>query len=173
MESKANNIMFRSPEVLLCNTLIEKGMKVATAESCTGGMIAAKITAVPGASECFDCGVVTYSNEQKEKLLGVNHKTLEEYGAVSEQTALEMCKGSKNISGADVAISVTGIAGPGGGTPEKPVGTVWIGVCSNSMHKAIKFLFKGDRNAVRQQTAMIALEMARRAALGLDVDPRV
>lgn len=173
MESKANNIMFRSPEVLLCNTLIEKGMKVSTAESCTGGLIAAKITAVPGASECFDCGVVTYSNEQKEKLLGVSRKTLGGYGAVSEQTALEMCKGSKNISGADIAVSVTGIAGPGGGTPEKPVGTVWIGVCSNTIHKAVKFLFKGDRNAVRQQTVMIALEMARRAALGMDVDPRV
>ena len=173
MENKANNIMFRSPEVLLCDALLEKGMKVATAESCTGGMIAAKITAVPGASECFDCGVVTYSNEQKEKLLGVKHETLESFGAVSEETALEMCKGAKTLSGADVAVSVTGIAGPGGGTPHKPVGTVWIGVCSDNDHKAFKFLFKGDRNQVRQQTAMIAIEMARRAALGLDVDPRV
>ncbi|MBR5614329.1 MAG: CinA family protein [Clostridia bacterium] len=173
MNNNPDNIMFRSPEVLLCEALLEKNMKIATAESCTGGMIAAKITAVPGASGCFDCGVVTYSNEQKQKLLGVNAKTLEKFGAVSKETALEMCKGAKIISGADVAVSVTGIAGPGGGTPEKPVGTVWIGVCGKNVHQAFRFLFKGDRNRVRQQTAMIAIEMARRAVLGLDVDLRV
>lgn len=173
MENGSNNVMFRSPEVLLCEALLEKGLKVATAESCTGGMIAAKITAVPGASACFDCGVVTYSNEQKSKLLGVKRETLERFGAVSRETALEMCKGAKILAGSDIAVSVTGIAGPGGGTPEKPVGTVWIGLCGENVHDAFKFLFKGDRNQIRQQTAMIAIEMARRAALGLDVDLRI
>jgi nicotinamide-nucleotide amidase len=155
-------------ENVVCNLLLEKNLKVATAESCTGGMIAAKITAVPGASGCFDCGVVTYSNEQKQKLLGVGEHTLLTHGAVSEKTALEMCSGIKILANADLGISVTGIAGPGGGTPEKPVGTVWIGICSNDVHKAFKFLFKGSREQVREQTANTALEIARRCILGLD-----
>ena len=147
-------------EKILVECLIKKGLKITTAESCTGGLIAAKITAVPGASECFDAGVVTYSNEQKNKLLGVRLKTLESFGAVSEKTALEMCKGVKNLTKADVGVSVTGIAGPGGGTAEKPVGTVWIGICCNSTHKALKFLFDGDREEVRNQTVSKALELA-------------
>ncbi|MBR5154999.1 MAG: CinA family protein [Clostridia bacterium] len=163
---------FESIETRLCKALLEKNMKIATAESCTGGMIAAKITSVPGASGCFDCGVVTYSNEQKTKLLGVNEKTLLKFGAVSYETALEMCKGVKAISGADFGISVTGIAGPGGGTPEKPVGTVWIGICGNDIHQAFRFLFNGNRNQVRQQTVITAMEIARRGVLGLDVDVR-
>ncbi len=147
-------------EKILVEKLIAKGLKISTAESCTGGMIAAKITAVPGASECFDAGVVTYSNEQKHKLIGVRTETLEKYGAVSQETALEMCKGVKKLTSADIGISVTGIAGPGGGTPEKPVGTVWIGVCSNNTHNAMKFLFEGNRDEVRNKTAEKALEMA-------------
>ncbi len=161
---------FESIEVRLVNALIENNMKLATAESCTGGMIASRITAVPGASECFDCGVVTYSNEQKNRLLGVSNETLARYGAVSEETALEMCKGVKSLADADFGISVTGIAGPGGGTPEKPVGTVWIGICGDRVHKAFRFLFSGDRNMVRQQTAITAMEMARRGVMGEDID---
>lgn len=148
-----------SIEALLVELLIGEKMKLATAESCTGGLIAQKITSVPGASECFDCGVVTYSNEQKRNLLGVSAETLEQYGAVSEQTALEMCKGVKEVADADFGISVTGIAGPGGGTAEKPVGTVWIGICGKNIHKAEKFLFDGDRNQVRESTANTALNM--------------
>jgi len=144
-------------EIQLVELLIEKKMKIATAESCTGGLIAQKITSVPGASECFDCGVVTYSNEQKHKLLGVEKETLKQYGAVSEQTALEMCKGVRTLAEADFGISVTGIAGPGGGTPEKPVGTVWIGICGKNIHKAERFVFDGDRNQVRESTAKTAL----------------
>jgi len=144
----------------LIEKLIVKGLKISTAESCTGGMIAARITAVPGASECFDAGVVTYSNEQKHKLIGVKTETLEQFGAVSQETALEMCKGVKELTNADIGVSVTGIAGPGGGTPEKPVGTVWIGVCSNNTHNALKFLFEGNRDEVRSQTAEKALELA-------------
>jgi nicotinamide-nucleotide amidase len=145
--------------------LIKHKMKLATAESCTGGLIAQKITSVAGASECFDCGVVTYSNEQKQKLLGVSAETLEKFGAVSEQTALEMCKGVRTLADADFGISVTGIAGPGGGTPEKPVGTVWIGICGKNLHKAERFLFNGDRQQVRESTAQTALKMLEEAIL--------
>ena len=147
-------------EVKVCKNLIEKGLKIATAESCTGGMIAAMITAVPGASACFDAGVVTYSNGQKMKLLGVKKTTLAKFGAVSGETALEMCCGVRELSGADIGISVTGIAGPDGGSEEKPVGTVWIGVSSGDTHIANRFLFEGDRNEVRVQTAIKALELA-------------
>ncbi len=145
--------------------LIQNNTKLATAESCTGGLIAQKITSVAGASECFDCGVVTYSNAQKQKLLGVLAETLEKYGAVSQQTALEMCKGVKTLADANFGISVTGIAGPGGGTPEKPVGTVWIGICGENLHKAEKFLFDGDRQQVRESTAQTALKMVEDAIL--------
>ncbi len=152
----------KSIEYELCNILIQNNLKIATAESCTGGMIASKITNVPGASGCFDCGVVTYSNGQKTNLLGVNPKTLETFGAVSEETALEMCAGVKKLANADIGISVTGIAGPDGGTPEKPVGTVWIGVCAQNIHKAFKFLFEGNREEVREQTAIMALTLAKK-----------
>lgn len=159
-ENVSRNLI--SPEKLLCELLLEKGLKVSTAESCTGGLIASKITSVSGASGCFDLGVVTYSNEQKQKILGVKGETLEKYGAVSEETALEMCKGVIRISGADIGISVTGIAGPTGGTAEKPVGTVWIGICSAGIHKAECFHFDGDRDTVRECTVNKALEMVLR-----------
>ncbi len=161
---------FESIEARLIGALLQNNMKIATAESCTGGMIAAKITSVAGASECFDCGVVTYSNEQKHKLLSVNKETLSKYGAVSEETALEMCIGVRSLANADFGISVTGIAGPGGGTPEKPVGTVWIGICGENVHRAFRFLFSGDRDMVRRQTVITALEMARRAVMNEDID---
>ncbi len=152
-------------EIALCELMTERKIKLATAESCTGGLIAQKITSVPGASECFDCGVVTYSNQQKQKLLGVSSETLEKFGAVSEETALQMCEGVKRLANSDFGISVTGIAGPGGGTPDKPVGTVWIGICGKNIHKAQKFLFAGDRNQVRESTANAALEMVKEAIL--------
>ncbi len=152
-------------ENIVCELLRERKLKLATAESCTGGLIAEKITSVPGASECFDCGVVTYSNEQKQKLLGVSADTLEKFGAVSEETALQMCKGVRTLADADFGISVTGIAGPGGGTPDKPVGTVWIGICGKDVHKAEKFLFSGDRKQVRESTAVTALKILKEAIL--------
>ncbi len=150
-------------EYELCELLIKNNLKIATAESCTGGLIASRITAVPGASACFDCGVVTYSNEQKHKLINVSIETLEKFGAVSEETALEMSAGVKALANADIAISVTGIAGPTGGTSEKPVGTVWIGICSNSSHKAYKFIFNGNRDEVRSQTVDLAFKLAKDA----------
>ena len=108
--------------------IIKKGLKIATAESCTGGLLAARITSEAGASACFDMGLITYSNQSKIQMLGVKEQTLHRYGAVSSQTALEMSEGIKKLSGADIGISVTGIAGPGGGTDEKPVGLVYIAV---------------------------------------------
>lgn len=155
-------------ETIVCELLLERKMKVATAESCTGGLISKKITSVSGASGCFDLGVVTYSNEQKHKILGVKNETLDEFGAVSQETALEMCKGVKGLSGADFGISVTGIAGPTGGTPEKPVGTVWIGICGENLHTAQRFVFDGDRETVRESTANQALEMVKNAIFNMN-----
>lgn len=161
-----------SLEKTVCEILIKSGRKLALAESCTGGLTAQKITSVPGASECFEFGAVTYSNEQKIRVLGVSAETLKKYGAVSEQTALEMCKGVRECSGADFGIGITGIAGPGGGTPEKPVGLVYIGICGEGVHRAFGFNFAGSRDAVRARSAMQALDMVRRAALGLELLPK-
>ena len=122
----------------LCAEIIEAltngGKHITFAESCTGGMLAEMLTAVSGASECFDGSFVTYANEQKEKLIGVRHETLAKYGAVSYQTALEMSRGARLALGADIGAGVTGIAGPGGGTPEKPVGLVYISISTKDIH---------------------------------------
>ncbi|MDD4164174.1 MAG: CinA family protein [Eubacteriales bacterium] len=139
--------------------LTSRKMKISTAESCTGGLIAQIITSIAGASAVFDCGIIAYSNKIKESILGVSAKTLSEFGAVSKQTAAEMAQGVLALSGADVAVSVTGIAGPGGGSVDKPVGTVFIGISSGSKTEVKKFLFKGDRESVRNQTAAAAIDM--------------
>lgn len=115
-------------EEQVVKTLNEKGLVLATAESCTGGLIAKRITDVSGSSSVFNCGIVSYSNEIKEKVLGVQHKTLEAYGAVSEQTVREMVKGVLEISGADIAVSVSGIAGPNSDNTQKPVGLIFLAV---------------------------------------------
>lgn len=133
---------------LVHKTMIEMGKTLATAESCTGGNIASLLTAQAGASAYFRGGVVAYSNEVKESALGVKHKTLDAYGAVSEETVREMVEGVRTRLGADYAIATTGIAGPTGGTPEKPVGTVWIAVCSKDK-TVTQLMHYGDR---RQQT---------------------
>ena len=146
--------------------LVNKGMKVSTAESCTGGLVAKKITEVSGASEIFHAGFVTYSNEEKEKLLGVRHKTLEEFGAVSEQTALEMSNGAMERANADIGIGITGIAGPTGGTKDKPVGLVYISICTKDYHKAYRLQLNGNRDVVRERASLYALDMIRRYALG-------
>lgn len=130
-----------------------------TAESCTGGWIAKTVTDIAGSSEWFDCGIVAYSYEAKQALLSVNPHTLETYGAVSRDTVIEMVSGALVHSGASVAIAVTGIAGPGGGTLDKPVGTVWIGWKRRGDYpRAEVFRFDGDRDAVRRQTVAAALE---------------
>ena len=134
-------------------------LSISTAESCTGGMIAAAITNVSGASAFFGTGVVTYSNEAKMKLIGVNKETLEKYGAVSEQTAAEMAEGVLKLGESDVSVAVTGIAGPTGGTAEKPVGLVYIGVSGKYGTFVYKNIFNGNRDEVRKQTVNTAFKL--------------
>lgn len=129
-----------------------------TAESCTGGWIAKTVTDVAGSSDWFDCGLAAYSYEAKQRLLGVRAETLEHFGAVSRETVLEMVSGALVHSGSTVAVAVTGIAGPGGGTEDKPVGTVWIAWKRRGGYpQAELFHFEGDREAVRRQTVAAAL----------------
>ena len=137
----------------------ERKLMLVTAESCTGGFIAKVLTDLPGSSAWFDAGVVTYSYEAKEALLGVNPRTLERTGAVSEETVLEMVSGALARFGAGAAVAVTGIAGPSGGTEGKPVGTVWIGWKRRGGYAHARlFHFQGDRDAIRRQTVAAALD---------------
>ena len=146
----------------LYDILKSKTLTVATAESCTGGMIGGALTSIAGMSECYGFGVVTYANEAKEKLLKVSSDTLAQYGAVSDKTAIEMAQGVLNLSGADIAVSVTGIAGPGGGSDEKPVGLVYIGIAKkDGFAKAYKNNFDGTRDEVRTKTVIRALELVK------------
>ena len=138
-----------------------QGFKIATAESCTGGMLAALLTSVPGSSDVFDCSFVTYSNEAKKRMLGVSHELIAEHGAVSRECALAMAHGAILESAATVAVSITGVAGPGGGTPSKPVGLVHFS-CSRrngaTLHREERF---GDigRQGVRTASVEVALEL--------------
>lgn len=142
----------------LINILREKGYTITTAESCTGGLISATLVNVVGASYVLNEAYVTYANSAKEKLIGVRHETLCEHGAVSEQTAYEMAKGAAKAASADCAIAVTGIAGPDGGTEDKPVGTVYAGyyVCGRIIVE--RYQFDGDRYEVRQQTTLKTID---------------
>lgn len=135
----------------------KKGLKLSLAESCTGGMISSMITSISGSSLFFLGSAVTYSNESKEKMLGVSHNTLVVYGAVSSETAVEMAKGSLKIYGSDIAASVTGISGPNGGTKEKPVGTVWMAVTDGTTVISYENHFKGSRDEIRKQSVDVLL----------------
>ena len=146
-------------EFELINLLKNKGLTISFAESCTCGLLASKIGNVPGASSVFNESYVTYANSSKMKLLGVKSTTLDTYGAVSFQTALEMSSGVKIASNSDIGIGITGIAGPDGGTDEKPVGLVYISVCTDIEHIYEKCVFKGDRQSVRNQAVNKAIEM--------------
>ena len=140
-------------------TLLTQSQRLATAESCTGGWIAKTMTDIAGSSAWFDCGITAYSYEAKEALLGVRPETLLKHGAVSEETALEMVSGALTHSGASIAVAVTGIAGPGGGTTEKPVGTVWIAWKRRGHYPRMEcFHFDGDRDDVRRATVAASLE---------------
>lgn len=151
--------------------LREKKLTVALAESCTGGKVAAAITDIPGASDVFGCSVCAYSNDIKQKLLNVSAKTLADHGAVSAETAREMAAGVRALSGADIGISITGIAGPGGGSAEKPVGLVWFGVDCAAFQETRKQLLsrghKEERGMIRNMATLYALDLIRRAALRL------
>ena len=141
------------------NRLLEKHMWLATAESCTGGWIAQSITDISGSSQWFDRGFVTYSNEAKQDMLGVSPDTLAQYGAVSEQTVTEMVRGALANSRADIAVAVSGIAGPTGGTPDKPVGMVWIAWGMRDVEPVTQVEhYLGSRFEVRQQTVETALQ---------------
>ncbi len=136
-----------------------RGWGLALGESCTGGLVGHRITQAPGSSDYFVGGVIAYSNEIKERLLGVRSQTLEAHGAVSRETALEMARGARETFGAEVGGSVTGIAGPGGGTDQKPVGLTWIAVCTPEGEWAERHVFEGDRrqNKVEAAHALLAL----------------
>ena len=136
----------------IISKLVEKNITISTAESCTGGSLGKIITSVPGVSSIYGFGFITYANEAKEKILGVKHETLEAHGAVSPETACEMAEGARRVSGSNIAVSVTGIAGPGGGTTEKPVGLVYIAISDNSGVEYRKLNLSGNRDEVRAKT---------------------
>lgn len=143
------------------NFLIDNKLTISTAESCTGGLLSEKFTSIPGISEVFLLGLVTYSNEAKQKLLNVNSNTLNEFGAVSKETCFEMCKNVRNILDTDIGVSTTGIAGPGGGTSQKPVGLVYTGLSLKDKIIVKENHFFGDRKAVQERTCNIILQMIR------------
>lgn len=147
-------------EQMLAAFLKKYGLKLTTAESCTGGLLAGTFMHVPGVSDVYEEGYITYANRAKRKLLGVKKKTLREHGAVSKQTAKQMAKGAAKAAGADVAISVTGIAGPDGGSAKKPVGLVYIGCYVNGKTRTRKCLFTGDRSQIRSQSVEAAMQFA-------------
>jgi nicotinamide-nucleotide amidase len=136
------------------------GMTLVTAESCTGGGVAQAVTRISGSSAWFDRGFVTYSNTAKEEMLGVSPETLDQHGAVSEQTVREMAEGALQYSRAQVALAVSGIAGPTGGTPEKPVGMVWFAWASGDTVNTVCHRLPGDRDGIRTRSVQIALQGA-------------
>ena len=150
--------------------LVTCGLTLVTAESCTGGLVAHRITDVPGSSAYFLGGFVTYANEAKEGVLGVRHETLLAHGAVSQETALEMARGARQRLGADLGISTTGIAGPAGGTPDKPVGLVYIALSAPGVELCQRHVWQGDRLANKEQSAeaalLLLLSYLRNAAFG-------
>ncbi|NLK94554.1 MAG: competence/damage-inducible protein A [Clostridiales bacterium] len=156
-EGEDNNI-----QNVVCKLLLDRKLTISTAESCTGGMIASRLVSYPGISEVFLEGAVTYANEAKMRTLKVKAETLEKYGAVSYETAKEMAIGIAERTGSDVSLVTTGIAGPGGGTEEKPVGLVYIGVYYKGRVEVFKEIFPGSRQNVRNKAAITALDKLRR-----------
>ena len=154
-----------SEATLVLETMRAKGWTVATAESCTGGMVAAALTEIPGSSDVVDRGFVTYTNTAKHQMIGVPMHLFESVGAVSEEVARAMAEGARTTAGVDVACGITGVAGPGGGSAEKPVGLVHIAAASadKTVHEGC--MFEGDRHAVRLASALAALRMMRRLAV--------
>jgi len=154
-------------EIKVGEMLRPLGLKLAVAESCTGGLVSHRITNVPGSSDYFLGGITAYAYEAKVKLLGVSWDTLTRYGAVSRETVLEMARGARSKLEADIGVSVSGIAGPGGGLPEKPVGLTWIGLSAGGSEEARSFVFPGDRLAVKEQAAEQALQMINEYLVGI------
>jgi nicotinamide-nucleotide amidase len=146
-------------DLRVASFLRDSGQTLAVAESCSGGLIAKRITDIPGSSAYFLLGVVTYSNSSKEQVIGVPKELIEKQGAVSSEVAVAMATGVRALSGSHIAIATTGIAGPEGGTPEKPVGTVFIAIASADGSKVFRHFFGGSRETVREATAEAALEL--------------
>jgi nicotinamide-nucleotide amidase len=151
----------RTTAELVLDLLRERGWTLGTAESCTGGLVAARVTAVPGSSDVFRGAVVAYGNEVKASQLGVAESLLELHGAVSAEAAAAMAAGAREALGVDIAVSVTGVAGPGGGTREKPVGLVYLHAVSPGGEKARRLDFPGDRETIRTRAAVAALHLVR------------
>ena len=151
--------MTDSLEVRVGRVLRSRRLTLALAESCTGGLIGHSLTNVPGSSDYFLGGIIAYAYEAKERLLGVRHETLYEHGAVSRETAQEMARGERLALGADIGLSVTGIAGPTGGLPDKPVGLTWIAYSTRDGEAAEEHVWQGDREANKERSAEAALEM--------------
>lgn len=156
-----------SGEERVAALLLARGFTVTTTESCTGGLLAGRLVNVPGISEVFKEGYITYSNEAKEKLLHVSHETLSIHGAVSEQTALEMAQGAAKAAGCEAALATTGIAGPLGGTPDKPVGLVYIGCFVNGITVVEEHRFSGERAQIRAMAVEAALSLLERVLTGV------
>jgi PncC family amidohydrolase len=152
----------KSCEVIIGRLLKQGGMKLAVAESCTGGLIGHRITAVPGASAYYQGSITAYANEAKELILHVQHDTLSQHGAVSEQVAREMARGVRQALRADVGLSVTGIAGPDGGSPDKPVGLVYVALAAPDGEWAERYVGSGDRWENKEYSAEVALDLLRR-----------
>jgi nicotinamide-nucleotide amidase len=157
-QSPASNLDIDDITATLAKTFLAKGWRLSTAESCTGGLVSASITALAGSSEWFERGYITYSNQAKSEDIDVSQNLIEQYGAVSDQVARAMALGTKQNSGSDIALSITGIAGPSGGSSEKPVGTVcfaWV-LANDQMISETKH-FEGDRQQIRQQACDFSL----------------
>lgn len=157
-------------EEVIGRLMVDRGIKIAIAESCTGGLISSRLTNVSGSSSYFERGVVAYSNAAKVEILRVDEDLLQKYGAVSLEVARLMAEGVKAISGSDIGLSVTGIMGPTGATPNKPVGLVYVGICDENMCTAKEFRFGDDRLLNKDRTTQAALEMVRRNLLGIPYD---
>ena len=161
--------MFSDRILILAKALIDearsKKLTIATAESCTGGLIAAALTEIPGASDVVECGFVVYSNKSKAKLLGVKLTTIVHHGAVSEEVARAMAEGARAKARSTYALSTTGIAGPSGGSPEKPVGTVYIGLAGPDETVVKSLFFPSDRETFKQLTAQAAFDLLRRKVI--------
>jgi nicotinamide-nucleotide amidase len=151
---------------VVADILVKNQQTLSTAESCTGGFIAQMITSMPGSSKFYQGGVVTYSNDLKEKLAGVSHDTLLRHGAVSRETVIEMAEGIRKQSDSDFAVATSGIMGPDGGTPEKPVGIVWVGLASRTESEAHQYQFRFDRQRNIELTATYGLNTLRKFILG-------
>ena len=173
LRSKINNLIYGSDkeelEKVIGDILTERKQTLSIAESCTGGMISSKIVSIPGSSNYYEGGVCVYSNIEKIKILNIKEETLKKYGAVSEATAMEMAEGVRRLMGTDFSLSTTGIAGPSGGTDQKPVGLVWIGFSGKEKTYAVSFNFGNNREINIQRASQRALEILRRELLNIEI----